>query len=57
LPPYTHDRVRGIWVYGPPGTGKSYLVRNKYKDAYIKDDTKWFDGYTGQSTIILEDLE
>lgn len=33
------------------------MVRNIYKDAYIKDDTKWFDGYNGEQTIILEDLE
>ena len=24
LPPYEHDKCRGIWFYGPPSSGKSY---------------------------------
>lgn len=56
-PKYNHPNVRGIWVVGQPGVGKSHMVRNMYPDAYIKDQTKWFDGYKGEETIILEDLE
>lgn len=33
------------------------MVRNMYPNAYIKDETKWFDGYDNHETIILEDLE
>lgn len=55
--PYQHDTVRGIWIYGPPGTGKSHHARTIYEDIYIKSQTKWFDGYSGQKTILLDDFD
>jgi len=54
---YTSEGVRGIWVYGPPGTGKSHWARTEYPGAYIKAQNKWFDGYVGEDTIILDDLD
>ncbi len=44
-------------MYGPPGTGKSHAARTKFPDAYIKSQNKWFDGYSGQNAIILDDLD
>lgn len=57
IPPYEHDAVRGLWYVGPPGTGKSRKARSLYPDAYLKPQSKWFDGYDGQSVIILDDLD
>lgn len=56
-PKYEHDTVRGIWIWGPPGTGKSHTAREMDPDAYIKAQNKWFDGYEGEKTIILDDLD
>lgn len=55
---YTAKGVRGIWIYGPPGTGKTHYARNNWEDAfYIKPQNKWFDGYSGEKTIVLDDLD
>lgn len=56
-PPYTHDTVRGVWYWGPPGAGKSYKARTTHPDAFIKAQNKWFDGYTGQKVILLDDFD
>jgi len=54
--PYEHDDVRGIWYYGKPGSGKSYSARSN-PPFYLKPQNKWFDGYAGETTIILDDLD
>lgn len=51
------EDVRGVWYFGPPGAGKSHRARTEYPDAYIKAQNKWWDGYTGQSAVILDDLD
>jgi RNA helicase len=57
--PYTHHECRGLWIYGPPGTGKSTRARSfcKGEDLYIKAQNKWWDGYAGQSHVLLDDLD
>jgi len=54
---YEHDDVRGEWHWGVSGAGKSHTVRTTYPDAYIKEQNKWFDGYQGEETILIEDLD
>lgn len=46
------------WYYGPPGTGKSHTAREDNPFAYIKDPkTVWWDGYQGESTVIIDDFD
>lgn len=56
-PPKTCDTVRGVWIYGPPGTGKSHYARTTYDNLYIKGQHRWWDGYTGQPNVLLDDLD
>lgn len=52
------DVLENLWIYGPSGCGKSRGVRQKYPDAYNKDPkTRWWDGYSGQETVVIDDLD
>lgn len=57
--PYTHYTTRGVWIWGEPGTGKTTLARSWIGkgEPYIKPQNKWWDGYTGQWTVVLDDLD
>lgn len=53
---YQEKQVVMFW--GPPRSGKSRFVTStlNVKDLYIKDvNTKWWDGYAGQDTILLDE--
>lgn len=52
----TLEKLEHEWHWGPTGTGKSHHVRTTYPDAYLKTNTKWWDGYTGQETVIIEEM-
>lgn len=57
-----HDEVNHYWLYGPPGTGKSLRARTMANDGgggvYLKDPkTKWWDGYTNQDWVIIDDFD
>lgn len=54
---YDHDSVRGLWYVGSPGTGKSRTARSENPNAYLKPQNKWWDGYSGEKAVILDDLD
>lgn len=53
------DHVRGIWVHGEFGTGKSRWFRDNIPidKLYPKLCNKWWDGYTGQPVVVMDDLD
>ncbi len=51
------DKPQVFWLYGPTGSGKTrYAISNAKGDYWISSEPKWFDGYSGQETAILDDL-
>lgn len=55
--PFDPEELRGIWFHGRPGTGKSYAARERYPNSFLKQQSKWWDGYEGQDNVILDDLD
>lgn len=49
------DNIENEWWYGPTGTGKSYKVWKDYPDHYQKELNKWWDNYTGQDIVVIEE--
>lgn len=47
------------WYYGPTRTGKSRKAREGLSSdqLYLKKLNKWWDGYTGQDIVLLEDID
>lgn len=49
---------RNYWIVGKPRVGKSYAVREAFgKDLFIKPINKWWDGYAGESVVLLDDFD
>lgn len=46
------------WFWGPTGTGKTRRVYHEIGDEnmFIKASGKWFDGYSGQSIMLMDDV-
>jgi len=45
------------WRWGKSGTGKTRYCVEKHPNHYIKDETKWWDGYENQEAIIIDDYD
>ena len=50
-----HREVHVITLIGDSGSGKSRYAYDHYPDLYSKPRGDWWDGYTGQTTILLDD--
>lgn len=46
-----------LWLWGSSGSGKTYHATQIGETYYMKDSTYWWNGYTGQTTIILDDFD
>jgi hypothetical protein len=51
-----HRDIKVFVLWGDAGSGKSRWAYDNYPGLYSKPDGKWWDGYTGQTTILLDDF-
>nr|WAE42518.1 MAG: replication associated protein [Cressdnaviricota sp.] len=58
-PLFLRPEVRTVVFWGPTGTGKSRRAFDLFKtDYYVKNPlTKWWDGYKGESNIIIDEYD
>lgn len=53
--------ICGVWLRGHPGLGKSFYARSFCRDRgldyFLKPLTKWWDGYSSEPVVILEDVD
>jgi len=58
--PAWENKREVILLQGEPGCGKTLFAERNYGDYYIQPlqkDIKWFDGYCGQETMLLDEFE
>lgn len=53
--PAAQEVMENYWWYGASGTGKSKTAHERWPEAYIKKKNKWWDGYVGQETVIIDE--
>jgi hypothetical protein len=58
MPPVDRlDGPCGIWIKGLSGCGKTRSVLDAYPDAYPKPRSNWWDGYQGEATVLIDDMD
>lgn len=57
MPTDLDGSLEHTWWYGSPGTGKSRQAHIEYPQAYRKALNKWWDGYNGEETVIIDEIE
>lgn len=48
--------LKVIWLWGKSGTGKTSFVYENFEDIYRPITEKWWCGYDGNKTILLDDF-
>ncbi len=56
LPRDPSNAIVVTWYCGPSGSGKSRLAYETCPQAYRKNMTAWWDHYSGEKTVCMDDL-
>jgi len=58
LEPKREWKPEVTWIWGASGVGKTRMAYEKAagEDIYEKDGEKWWDGYDGHETVIMDDF-
>lgn len=58
-PAYVRQPLQVFYFWGPAGTGKTWYVMNHAQNVHLLSDQRanWWDGYRGEKTILIDDLE
>lgn len=56
LEPQRKEAPKVIWRWGKAGTGKSKWVYENYTEVFSPISFKWWEGYDGHKTVIIDDL-
>lgn len=54
--PKPRNDVSVTLYFGAPGTGKSSSAARLFPEAYWKDNTKWWQNYKGETTVIWDEF-
>ena len=54
--PPRNFKTKVIVITGPTGTGKSKWCMDNFPEAYWKPRSDWWDGYSGQDTVVLDEF-
>ena len=57
--PPPRSSLMNYWIFGKTGCGKSSFVRKLFGpgELYWKGMNRWWDGYMGESCVVLDDFE
>jgi len=51
------SQTHGLYVYGAAFSGKTHFFKNKYPNAYFKDNGPWWDGYDSHTVVIWDEFD
>lgn len=56
IPVQELEELKNEWIWGKTGLGKSRTARLENPGYYIKSHNKWWLGYKGEDTILIDDI-
>lgn len=56
-PPDSRPELIDEWIWGESGVGKSSYARKEIPNPYLKNLSKWWDGYQLGQSVIIDDMD